>query len=86
MTTVRGITSRVDVVWRRNNLIVYSKDGISISTTTKDSLVHTDWYTITQLNTSDNGVMYQCEVVINASPKITINRSIILDIAGKLQR
>ena len=82
MTTVRGITSRVDMVWRRNGIIVYNNKGIIANLTTKDTLVYTDLYTITQLNTSDDSAIYQCDAVINIHPKIITRRVLILDIIG----
>ena len=82
MTTVRGITSRMDMVWRRNGMVVYNKVGVSANFTTKDTLVYTDLYTITQLNTSDDSVIYQCDAVINIHPKIITSRLVILDITG----
>ena len=83
VTTVSGITSRVDIVWRRNGLISHVREGVSISTTFKDSLLYTDLHNITQLNTKDDGTIYQCEVVINTSPEIiATSRLVILDIIG----
>ena len=82
MTTVRGITSRVDIVWTRNGMIVSITYGVNISSTTKESQLYRDLYTISQVKTSDNSAMYQCEMVLNTSPWITTNGSIILDIDG----
>ena len=80
--TVRGITSRMDMMWRRNGKVVHIKEGVSANFTTKDTIVHTDLYTITQLNTSDDLAMYQCDAVINTYPKIITSRLVILDITG----
>lgn len=46
------------------------------------SQVYTDSYTITQLNTSDDGRAYQCEVVIHSSTPITAMGDIVLDVDG----
>ena len=82
VTTVRGITSRVDIVW--------SSDGTALrrindttATTTNNSLVYTDSYTISQLNTTDDGRVIHCEVVINISPLVMASDSITLDVTGK---
>ena len=83
VTTVRGITSRVDMEWRRNGVIVYIKQGISANFITKDTLVYTDLHTILQLNTSDDGAIYQCDAMINTHPKIITSRLVILDVTGK---
>ena len=46
------------------------------------SQVYTDSYTITQLNTSDDGRTYQCEVVIHSSTPVTAMGDIVLDVDG----
>ena len=48
-----------------------------------NSLVYTDSYNISQLSTTDNNRMIQCEVVINASPPVMDSDSITLNVAGK---
>jgi len=83
MTTVRGITSRVDIVWRRNDLRLDRRRGISANSTSEDMLVFTDLYTIIQLNTSDDSTTYQCEAIIMTSHVITISSKLaILDVTG----
>ena len=90
-TIVRGITSRVDIVWRDNNGGVLQRmdnvtamdDDVS-STTMDDSLSYTDSYAISQLNTTDDDRVIQCEVVINTSPSVTASDSITLDVTSKL--
>ena len=81
MTTVRGITSRVDIVW--------SRDGVELNRTSNassammdNSLMYTQNYTISQLNTTDNGGEYQCEVVINANRTTMTTGSVMLDVLG----
>ena len=84
VTTVRGITSRVDIVWRNSiggNELQRMND--TTATTINNSLVYTDSYTISQLSTADEGRVIQCEVVINASPSVMANDSITLDVTGK---
>ena len=93
VTTVRGITSRVDIVWR-NSIGGDSGSGSgsgnelqrmnNVSSTTIDnSLVYTDSYTISQLSTTDECRVIQCEVVINASPSVMASDSITLDVTGE---
>ena len=80
VTTVRGITSRVDIVWRSNGT---EPEGMNVSSTTiNNSIVYTGSYTISLLSTTDNGRVIQCEVVINASPPVTATDSITLDVMG----
>ena len=78
VTTVRGITSSVDIVWSSGERM----DDVS-STTMGNSLVYTDSYTISQLSTTDDGRVIQCEVVINTSPSVMATDSITLDVTGK---
>ena len=83
VTTVRGITSRVDIVWSDGGGEQQRMDNISLSSMTIDSLlVYTDSYTISQLSTTDDDRVIQCEVVINASPSIMASDSITLDVTG----
>ena len=82
VTTVRGITSRVDIVWSSDGKELKRMNNVS-STTMNNSLVYTDSYTISQLSTTDNDGVIQCEVVINVIPPVMANDSIILDVTGK---
>ena len=82
VTTVRGITSRVDIVWSSDGTVL-RRINDTTATTMDNSLVYTDSYTISQLNTTDDGRVIQCEVVINTSPSVLDTGSIILDINGE---
>ena len=53
------------------------------STMMSDSLVYTDSYTISQLSTTDEGRVIQCQVVINASPSVMASDSTTLDVTGE---
>ena len=79
---MRGITSRVDIVWSSNGTELERMNNVS-STTMDNSLVYTDSYTISQLSTSDDGRVIQCEVVINTSPSVVTRDSITLDVTGE---
>ena len=81
VTTVRGITSRVDIVWSSDGTELERMNNVS-STTMDNSLVYTDSYTILQLSTTDVGRVIQCEVVINVSPLIQEVDNIALDVTG----
>ena len=81
VTTVRGITSRVDIVWSSNGIVLRRINGI-IATTMDNSLVYTDSYTISQLSTTDDDRVIQCEVVINASPSVMATDNITLNVMG----
>ena len=81
VTTVRGITNRVDIVWSSND-IVLRRINDTIATTMDNSLVYTDSYNISQLSTTDDGRVIQCEVAINASPSVMTTDSITLNVMG----
>ena len=79
-TTVRGITNRVDIVWSSNGTELERMNDTT-ATTMDNSLVYTDSYTISQLSTTDEGRVIQCEVVINTSPSVVMaSDSITLDV------
>ena len=54
-----------------------------VSSTMSNSLVYTDSYTISQLSTTDDDRVIQCEVVINTNPPVMANYSITLDVSGE---
>ena len=82
VTTVRGITSRVDIVWSSGGVELKRINGVS-STTMGDSLAYIDSYTISQLTTTDDNRVIQCEGVINTNTSVMASDSITLDVTGK---
>ena len=83
VTTVRGITSSVDIVWSSNDVVLNTERNISINLTTLYSASYTSTYIISQLSTLDDGRIYSCEVVINAIASVTAFGRIELDVIGK---
>ena len=81
VTTTRGITSRVDIVWSSDGMELKRTNDIT-PTTMDDLLVYTDSYTISQLSISDDGRVIQCEVVINTNPSVMADDSITLNVTG----
>ena len=85
VTTVRGITSRVDIVWSSVGTELRRMNGVHVSSTTMgNSPVYTDSYIISQLSTTDGDRVIQCEVVINASPSVMASDGITLDVTGEI--
>ena len=84
VTTVRGITSRVDIVWSSGRIEVEKIEEVNITYTSAGLAVYKTTYTSPQLSTTDDGRVYQCEVVINTSPLIFDSSNITLDINGLL--
>ena len=82
VTTVRGITSRVDIVWSSDGTVL-RRINDTTAITMGNSLVYIDSYMISMLTTSYNARMYECEVVINANPPMTFSDSIILNVNGE---
>ena len=81
VTTVRGITSRVDIVWSSD--MELNRTNSTIPVMMDNSLVYTHSYTISQLSTTDDNRVIQCEVVINASPSVMASDIITLDVTGE---
>ena len=79
---MRSITSRVDIVWSSGGIELQRMNNVS-STMMINSLVYTNTYSISQLNTTDDGRVIQCEVVINTSPPVMATDSTTLDVTGK---
>ena len=81
--TVRGITSRVDIVWRRGNVHRPIKSTRRTATKMDNLLVYTDNYTISQLSTTDEGVVYQCILVIRKSYLVRVTDTVRLNVTGE---
>ena len=82
VTTVRGITSRVDIVWSGGDTVLRRTNG----TIPDISLVYTDSYNISQLSTTDDDRVIQCEGVINVNPEVVASDTITLDIIGECSK
>jgi len=82
VTTVRGITSRVDIVWSSENLEAEKIENVNVTYTSTGSAVYKTTYTIPLLSTTDDGRVYQCEVVINTTPLVFDSSNITLEFTG----
>ena len=76
VTTVTGISSTMNIIW--------SSCGKTLSNTTirGGSTVNRNSYTIRQLSTTDEGKVYQCEVVINTNPPVMATGNTTLHVTG----
>ena len=83
VTTVRGITSRIDIEWSIGNKTLQRTEGVSIISTASDSVVYQDIYNITQVSTFDDDRVYLCKVIINTNPQLMTTNSTTLDVTGK---
>ena len=82
MSTPRGISSRVDLVWSRDGVEVEPINDISSNFSSPEVVVYTNIYTIPLLGTYDDDIVYECEVIINSNPILTITDSVTLDVTG----
>ena len=83
VTAVRGITSRVDIVWNSDGSELNTIRGVNISLVRDDSVSFTDTYTIPQLSTTDENKEYQCEIIVNTHSSIATTGRVILNVSGK---
>ena len=83
VTTVRGITSRVDIGWSSNGVMLQLTEGFNYTSVSNNAVIYTDIYTIPQLNTTDEGRIIQCDTFINAVSTVTASDSVKLNVTGK---
>ena len=83
VTSVKGITSRVDIVWTNNDSDLKRIEGANISTTSKNLAIYTTFYNILQLSISDDGRVFYCEVFVNVTPSVMATGSLTLNVTGK---
>ena len=69
-------------MWSSNGTELERMNNVS-STTMDNSLMYTDSYTVSQLSTTDNGRVIQCEVVINTSPSVMVANNVTLNVTGE---
>ena len=69
-------------MWSSNGTVLRRIIGVRKRDILPSSQIYIDSYTIPQLNTTDDGRVIQCEVVINTSPSVMASDSITLDVTG----
>ena len=72
ITTVRGITSRMDIVWSSNGVELKRINNTNISLTVNDSELYESIFNIPLLSTSDDGRIFQCEMIIKTASSIIV--------------
>ena len=82
VTTVRGITSRVDIVWSSNGEELERAEGLDNFIVTNYSVLYTELYTIPQLSTLDQGRTVTCDVLINVMSPVSATDSVTLNVTG----
>ena len=82
VTTVRGLSSSIDIIWTSDGVEINRMSGASISSETSSSILYRDFYNISLLSTAEEGRVFQCEGVINTTPNLTAESSTTLDVVG----
>ena len=82
-TSVRGITRRVDIVWRRRGIRIQTTRVKAATITVNNLVVYRDSYTISRLSTSDDDIKYACRLAIRANPLVKADAAVILDVTGE---
>ena len=82
VTTVRGITSRVDIVWSSGGTELQKMENVT-SDIIDNSLLYRDSYNILILTTSDDDRAFQCEGIINVNPLVSADDDLSLDVTSK---
>ena len=85
VTMVRGITSRVVIMWRRERE-GFDTTRVTATTTMGTVVVYKGFYTILQLSTSDDGIMYEYRLVVLGRSRVVTNGTIRLNVTGKYSR
>ena len=83
ITTVRGITSRVDIVWRINGEEVKRIKQATAKSTLYSTELYVDTFYIPVLRTNDDGRVIQCKIVTIAAPSIVVADNITVNAIGK---
>ena len=83
VTIVRGITSRVDIVWSSNGTELKRIEGANSSFVSENFTIYVIFYDILQLSTRDDGREFQCGVLINSTPVVMATNSVTLELTGK---
>ena len=83
VTTVRGITSRVDIVWSSNGVELRRIRKATANSTHDNTELYVDSYNIPLLTTTDDGRLFKCEIVIMANPTVVVAYNVTLDVIGK---
>ena len=82
VTTVRGITSRVDIIWLTFTGIVRAVEDVTANIV-NNSAVYTDQLVTPPLNVNDSGRVYVCAVSINSTFGVSSYGTTVLDFVGK---
>ena len=83
IVAVRGITSRVDIVWYDNSVQVRRMDNVTASMINDTTAVYTDSLNVSILTRQHDGRVYLCEAIINSEPLLATFSYITLSVTCK---
>jgi len=83
VTAVRGITSRVDIVWISNDVELKRSQEVNMIFTNNNTVLFEDIYNIQLLSTIDDDRVFQCEVVMMTTPLTIADENITLNVTGE---
>jgi len=83
VTTVRGITSRVEFIWSSSGTTLRRKEKLSRDFTAHYFDIYTDTYSIVPLSVNDAGRTYRCDVLFSARSPFAVDGNVTLDVIGK---
>ena len=82
---MRGINNSVDITWRNSSGSAVKVIGDITPEIMDRSRIYRGNYTVSdQLRTTNDGVVYSCEVEIDSDTVVTATSSITLDVIGKI--
>ena len=84
VTTVRGITSRVDIVWSSGGMELARMNNVPSVTMSNSQVYRHSINTSQPLRLTDTGTMFHCAVMINSIPAVMNNDNFTLNVTGKL--
>ena len=82
VTTVKGITSRMDIVWSSNSSELKRTEGVNSDFTSDNLVTYINSYNAIQINTSDDGRVFGCEILVNTIPPLMVYGNVTLDVIG----
>ena len=84
IVVVRGISSRVDIVWYSGLRQVRRVNNATASMLNGTAAVYRDSFSIHSLSTQYDGRAYSCDAIINSDPLVVASSSVTLNITSKL--
>ena len=83
VTALRGITSRVDIVWRSGGTVLERLTDLDSIPENTNTVVYRGSYMLQPLSRNDTGRVFQCEVIIDTSSPIMADDTFTLNVTGK---